>query len=205
MTRGARSFIGATPERLVTSTDGRIETEAVAGSMARGLDVEKDHAALLSSDKDRREHDWVVRAIVEALSKWASDVQASATPGVRSLRHLHHLVTPISAKLADRVHVLRIVRALHPTPAVSGWPIASASRAIRSLEGRDRGWYASPIGWFDARGRGSFVVGIRSALLSEQRATVFAGAGIVRGSDPRAEWDETCVKETSMLRALGAT
>ncbi len=201
--RQGATFVGATPERLVALVGGRIETEALAGSIARSLDDEADRAALLASDKDRREHDLVVRAIVSALSAFSDDVVASSAPSVRTLLHLHHLASPISASVSEATHVLDVVAALHPTPAVSGFPRERAKTMLASLEGAPRGWYAAPIGWFDATGQGRFVVGLRSALVERDSALVFAGAGIVRGSDPRAEWEETRVKQTAMLRALG--
>ena len=203
--RGDVTFVGASPERLVSVRDGRAETDALAGSLPRRGDDAAEIAALLASDKDAREHAWVVRAITDALGPLSLSLDVPGEPAIRSLRHVHHLLTPISAKLADERHVVELVGALHPTPAMSGWPLAKARTAIREIEGVSRGLYASPIGWFDARGEGSFVVAIRSALLDATGAWVFAGAGVVRGSVPRAEWEETRAKSSQMLEALGAS
>lgn len=202
--RGDKTFLGASPERLVELARGRVRTEALAGSIARFGDDLEEARRLLASDKDRREHDLVVVAIALALEGRVVGLEKPREPSIRSLRHLHHLVTPIEASAKAETHVLDLVEALHPTPAVSGWPVAAAAQALASIERAPRGWYAGPVGWFDERGEGSFVVGLRSALVERHRALVFAGAGIVKGSDPRAEWEETRVKQSSMLRALGA-
>jgi isochorismate synthase len=201
--RGDQAFVGATPERLVALDGLVVSTEALAGSRARSSRDDDDRRALLESDKDRREHALVVDAIVRALGPRSSRVDAPAAPTVRTLRHLHHLATPIRAILRRPLHVLSLVEALHPTPAVSGYPVAGASGLLAALEGRPRGWYAAPVGYFDRRGCGVFAVGLRSALVEAGGATVFAGAGIVRGSQARAEWEETRTKATAMLRALG--
>jgi menaquinone-specific isochorismate synthase len=198
-------FFGATPERLVTRSGRAVETGALAGSIERGETDASDAAfasALADSEKDGHEHALVVDTIREQLDP----VSRSVTVGERTIRKLatvQHLFTPISADLAGDEHVLSIVEALHPTPAVGGLPPDIAAETIREIEPFDRGWYAAPVGWFDASGDGTFAVAIRSAVATDDRATLFAGNGIVAGSDPEAEWDEVQLKYRPVLDALG--
>jgi isochorismate synthase len=199
-------FLGATPERLVAIEGGLVRTEALAGSLPRRADErdgEAEARALLASDKDRREHALVVEAIVEALSPFVRPPRVAETPEVRTLRHVRHLATPIEAELARDTHILELVARLHPTPALGGVPREAALAFIAVHEAAPRGWYASPVGWFDARGEGSFAVAIRSGLLAGSEALLYAGAGIVEGSEPRAERLETRAKLGPLLSALG--
>jgi menaquinone-specific isochorismate synthase len=201
--RGQAVFVGATPERLVTRRGSRVECDALAGSLARRNGVEEG-GLLLASAKDRREHAPVVAGIQGALAPFCAAIQAEAVPRVRSLRTVHHLWTPITAELSVPAHVLDLVGALHPTPAVSGLPREPALAWISEHEPEGRGWYAAPVGWFDAEGDGTFLVAIRSALIRGREAWLYAGGGIVEGSDPIAEYQETALKQGTMLAALGA-
>ncbi len=196
-------FLGATPERLALLHGLRVEVDALAGSIPRRDAGEE--ATLLASDKDQREHAPVVDGIRSALAPFCDRVDAPATPGIRTLRAVHHLWTPISATLRAPMHVLDLVAALHPTPAVCGLPRETARGWIAAHEPVPRGWYASPVGWFDASGEGQFSVAIRSALVAGTRAWLFAGCGIVEGSDPALEYEETGVKQTTMLATLGVS
>jgi menaquinone-specific isochorismate synthase len=193
------AFIAATPELLCSVDDTRLRTEAVAGTLPAHL----PSAGLAESEKDRREHAHVVDGIRTALAPLLGVEARIGARHVRSLRHVHHLVTPISAPRTG-LHVLDVVQALHPTPAVGGVPRDSALAFLDELEPDGRGPYAGPFGWLDAEGRGSFVVGIRSAVFSEHEADVFAGGGIVRGSDPEHELSETDWKLRALFGALGA-
>jgi salicylate biosynthesis isochorismate synthase len=202
--RGSAIFLGASPERLVSRRGSAVLADALAGSSARSPgDDERAMAALLASDKDRREHHVVVLAVERALRPFATMMRAPDEPRVRSLRNVHHLWTPIEATLARPVHVLDLVRALHPTPAVCGTPKSAALAWIATHEPAPRGWYAGAVGWFDAEGDGAFSVAIRSGLLDRREAWLYAGAGIVEGSDPDAEYAETRVKHAPLLYALG--
>jgi isochorismate synthase len=196
-TRGGVSFLGATPERLIARHGREVSTEALAGSASGGA------RALLASAKDRGEHGLVVREIVRTLRPLCETLELPERPTVRELRHVIHLHTPISGRLAAPVHVLDLVAALHPTPAVGGVPAAAALDWIAAHEA-PRGWYAGPIGWVDATGDGEFAVALRSGLLVGRRAWVYAGAGIVAGSDPAAEYAETELKQRAVMGALGA-
>jgi menaquinone-specific isochorismate synthase len=198
------TLFGATPERLVSLSGRSVETRALAGSTGRGDTEQEDEwlaRELRESQKDRHEHALVVEAIREQLSAVASSV-TTAQRRIRTLTTVQHLETPISAELSDVEHVLSLVEALHPTPAVGGLPPAEALETIRSTETFDRGWYAAPVGWFDAAGDGTFEVAIRSAIANGSTATLFAGAGIVADSEPDREWDEVQLKYGPMLEAL---
>jgi menaquinone-specific isochorismate synthase len=198
------TFFGATPERLVSLTGRTVSTEALAGSTGRGDTPAEDEwlaTELLESEKDGYEHEVVADAIREQLEPFASSV-GTGDRSVRRLATVQHLRTPISAELAGDEHVLSLVEALHPTPAVGGLPPDAALETIRETETFDRGWYAAPVGWFDASGNGTFAVAIRSALARGDAATVFAGAGIVADSDPDREWDEVQLKYRPMLDEL---
>lgn len=200
-----QSFIGASPERLVRVSKGVLETEALAGSIRRGAGASDDAAlaaTLLRSEKDRREHQHVLGAIIERLEQLGLKPEFAAEPGLRRLANVQHLHTPIRAKLPERVRLLAVLAALHPTPAVGGAPLAAAVAAIRGLEGFARGFYAGALGWSNARGGGEFFVGLRSALVDGVMARVYAGAGIVAGSMPEKEFAETELKFRAMLEAL---
>lgn len=203
---GGASFIGASPERLVRVSRGVMETEALAGSMRRGGGASEDAAlgaALLRSEKDRREHEAVVRDIVARLESTGVHVETPGTPRLRRLANVQHLLTPLRAAVPEGVGLLELVAAMHPTPAVGGSPREAAVARIRELEGFPRGLYAGALGWMNARGGGEFFVGIRSALVEGARCRVFAGAGIVAGSTPEKEYAETELKFAAMLEALG--
>ncbi len=196
--RGDATFLGATPERLVALSGDRFDTVALAGTAPVG------HAdELLASAKDRVEQAHVVRAIREALSPLASELVIPDEPEVRTLPGVLHLETLIAGRLARPAHVLELAAALHPTPAVGGYPRAAALAWIAEHEPEPRGWYAAPVGWFDAAGDGELAVAIRSGVIHGDRAWLHAGAGIVRDSDPDAELAETRLKLRALAGVLG--
>jgi menaquinone-specific isochorismate synthase len=199
-------LLAATPERLVRLSGRQIICDALAGSRApAGEDVAAGTAALLASEKDRREHALVVDAIREALVQLGAEVSAAAEPTVRALRHVLHLHTPIEATLARPRHVLEVAARLHPTPAVGGTPTRFATDWIARHEPLARGWYSAPVGWFDLDGNGELAVALRCGVLAGDRAHLWAGAGIVAGSDPDRELAETELKLRPMLGALGVS
>jgi isochorismate synthase len=200
-------FVGATPERLISLRDGGATTMALAGSAPRGATEALDRQIaerLLNDPKERVEHSIVVEALRDALAPLCERVVVDAEPRVRSLSNLQHLQTNVRGQVAAGRSVLDLVESLHPTPAVGGFPRARALELIRRHEALDRGWYSAPIGWMDARGDGEFVVGLRSALVRGEAATLFAGCGIVGGSDPATEYAEWGWKLRPMLAAFGA-
>ncbi len=202
-----QSFIGASPERLVRVSKGVLETEALAGSARRGASASEDAAlgsALLASEKDLREQRHVLDSIVRRLAPLGLALSFPETPVLRKLANVQHLHTPVSAAMPAGIHLLDALARLHPTPAVGGSPREAAVARIRDLEGFPRGLYAGAIGWMNARGGGEFLVGIRSALIEGAEARLYAGAGIVEGSDPEKEFAETELKFRAMRDALRA-
>ena len=200
-----QSFIGASPERLVRVSKGVLETEALAGSARRGAGASEDAAiaaGLLHNEKDLREHRHVIDSIVRRLSPLGLKLDCAAAPLLRRLANVQHLHTPVSTVLPENVRLLDALARLHPTPAVGGTPREAAVPAIRGLEGFPRGLYAGALGWINARGGGEFFVGIRSALIDGEHARIYAGAGIVAGSEPGREFAETDLKFHAMQDAL---
>jgi isochorismate synthase len=203
--RGKRTFIGATPERLVHAQDGQLHTMALAGSAPRGINAEDDHrlgSELLHSPKNRQEHEIVISTIRQALDQLCSRIWVNDTPELLRLKNIQHLQTAIVGELLPGRSILEALHMLHPTPAVGGSPTESALTFIRKHENLDRGWYAGPLGWIDLQGNGEFAVALRSALLEEHRARLFAGCGIVADSDPATEYAESCLKLQVILRSL---
>ncbi|WP_257351242.1 isochorismate synthase [Pseudalkalibacillus decolorationis] len=204
--RGEHCFIGASPERLVQKQNGEFLSTCLAGSIRRGEDIKEDEQLgneLLSDPKNREEHAFVVQMIREAFEKVASSVQVPTEPSLYKGRDIQHLYTPVIVKKAKQVPLFEVVKELHPTPALGGFPQRESVDVIRKNERLDRGWYSAPIGWVDYLDQGEFAVGIRSALVSDNHASLFAGCGIVADSDPENEYEETKIKLRPMLHALG--
>jgi menaquinone-specific isochorismate synthase len=200
-----QSFIGASPERLLSVRAGALLTEALAGSARRGATASDDAAlaaALAHSDKDLREHRLVLDSIVRRLAPLGLQLEFAEKPVLLRLANVQHLHTPVRAALPAGVRLLDVLARLHPTPAVGGSPRERAVAHIRELEGFPRGLYAGALGWVDARGDGEFFVGLRSALIDGARARLYAGAGIVAGSSPEKEFAETELKFRAMQEAL---
>jgi menaquinone-specific isochorismate synthase len=197
----SEGFVGASPELLVRRSGDVVESRPVAGTTV--ADSDEALLALAASVKDTREHRFVVDGIVDVLGPRCAELHADAVPDVAVFGPVAHLATPIRGRLASPApSALELARLLHPTPAVGGTPRRGALAAIRELEGFDRGRYAGPVGWVDARGDGEWAIALRGAELDGARARLVAGAGIVAGSDPAAEWAETQAKLEPMLRAL---
>ena len=204
---GQATFLGASPELLVSLRDGLASALGLAGSARRGETPEEDDQigrALLASTKDRGEHETVVRAIREALAGVTEQLLATDQPQLRRLRNIQHLATEIAGRVRPGVDVLELVRRLHPTPAVCGWPREAARRLISAIERFDRGWYAGPVGWLDGQGEGEFAVALRAALVRLDHAWLFAGNGIMGDSQPEAELAEVNLKFRPLTEALGA-
>jgi len=196
------AFVGASPELLVRRSGASVSTVALAGSTRRSSDpAVDDHLGeqLLRSDKDRREQRIVTERIVRALRPHSVWVEATAEPEIVKVANIQHLATPVIAQLTEPRSAIELAGMLHPTPAVGGEPWPAAAELIGELEGMDRGWYAGPVGWMDATEDGEFCVALRSALLRDREAHLFAGVGVVAGSDPAAELAETEVKLGALL------
>lgn len=203
--RGGACFLGATPERLVRVEGRKVRATCLAGSARRGADARDDEeagAALLADAKERREHQLVVSMIAEALTPLCREIDVPAGPGLMRMPNVQHLCTPIEGTLAGDVGVLELAERLHPTPAVGGMPREEALRLIHEHEPFDRGWYAGPVGWVEARGDGELAVALRSGLIAGREARLFAGCGIVAGSEPQREYEESTMKLRPMLWAL---
>ncbi len=202
---GQGTFFGSTPERLIFLRNGYAKTEALAGTIARGKNMEEDRIlaeTLLDSHKEREEHNLVREQIVRKLKELIRDIQYPDIPQILKLKNVQHLHTPIAGKLKGSESVLDLVAILHPTSAVAGSPTETAMKLIGKMESHDRGWYSGPIGWIDAKGEGEFFVALRSALVKDEEAHVFAGGGIVSESLPETEWNETELKLQPIISAL---
>ena len=195
--RDGTAFLGATPELLVSRRGHRVSSEALAGSTPHG-----EAARMMASAKEREEHQLVVSAILRGLEPFCDSLRSDDEPSVRELPNLLHMQTVIEGRLSEPTHVLSLVQALHPTPAVGGVPTADAITWIVENESIHRGWYSAPIGWTDASGDGEFVVALRSGLIRDGKAWVYAGAGIMGDSDPQSEYAETELKMQALLGAL---
>jgi isochorismate synthase len=201
---GDSVFIGASPERLVRLDGEEVQVSSLAGSAPRGSTPREDAElanALLRSAKDRSEHALVRDALVAALSTLCDSVSAPTAPTLFALPQVHHLHTAIRARLRAGGSLLRLVEALHPTPAVGGAPRDRALEFLAAREPLDRGWYAAPVGWVGRTG-GEFAVALRSALVTRAQAWLYAGCGIVAGSRAESEYAETLLKLRPMERAL---
>lgn len=201
----ARSLIGATPERLLQIRNGLLLTEAIAGSAPRGKTAGEDARIareLLDSKKDLHEHYCVRDSILRRLSRVGLVGRADSEPQLLTLANVQHLSTRIESEVDDSVHLLDILSEMHPTPAVGGSPREFALPRISEMEHIERGLYAGVVGWFNHLNEGEMIVGIRSALIEGNCARIYAGAGIVAGSDPEKEMNETELKLKAMLDVL---
>ena len=196
------AVVGASPELLIRRFGASAATVGLAGSIRRSADpAVDDHLGeqLRRSEKERREHAIVVRRIERSLRPHSVWVEAAPEPELVKVANIQHLGTPIHAQLAEPLSAIELAGRLHPTPAVGGEPREAALQVIGELEELDRGWYAGPVGWMDAAEDGEFCVALRSALLRDRFAHLYAGAGIVGASDPAAELAETEVKLDALL------
>lgn len=204
-------LVGASPELLVSREGDRIRCTPLAGSVPRSADPDEDarrSEALRASEKDLAEHAFVVDAIVHALKEVCVDVEPPTGPTLMATDTVWHLASPITARLEDPAtgpSALRLAQMLHPTPAVGGVPAEAAAEAIADLEGDLRDYFAGCVGWVDGAGDGVFAITIRAAVIDGDRMRLFAGAGIVAGSDPDSEVRETGAKLATMTRVAGLT
>lgn len=208
---GVDGLVGATPEMLVRSEKGLITSRVLAGTIRRTGDDEHDLAlagSLARSSKDLEEHEYAVRSVADALAPHCSSMNVPETPFVLHLPNVMHLATDVTGVLADGASSLALAEALHPSAAVCGTPRELADEVITELEGMDRGRYAGPIGWIDASGDGEWGIALRCGAMDPADSTrmrLFAGCGIVAGSDPEAEVAESDAKLIPMRDALTAT
>jgi len=204
--QGESTFLGASPEVLITREGDRFQLSPLAGSAPRGADADRDRRfgdALLSSDKDRLEHSIVVEDAVRRLSSMTTGITHPSEPVLQRFATVQHLATPITGHTDRRL--LDLAAALHPTAAVGGHPRAEALAFIAKQEGIDRGWYSGGIGWMEPGGDGELAIALRCALVRGDHAIVYAGNGIVDGSNPDEELIETRLKLRPMLDLLTAS
>ena len=224
------SFLGASPELLIERRGAHVASHPLAGTIGRSGDLATDEAliaGLLASPKERSEHAYVIEGLRRTLGPLCDDLEVPEKPTVLELRNVTHLATRLTGVLsalpgrpglagehpapppAGPAHpglgvpsALQLVAAVHPTPAVGGTPTEAAVAYIGEVEGFDRGRYAGPVGWMDARGDGSWAIGLRSADVNGDRASIYAGVGLVAGSRPGTELEETQLKLQALLAAL---
>ena len=201
------AFLGASPERLFRREGRSIESEAVAGTRPRG-DSDVDDARMIDelyrSAKEQREHEFVRISLQEDIAPLAAHVTMDTQPSVMRLTSERHLVSRLRAIITQECTSLDVLEAVHPSPAVGGYPSDEALDFIGEQESFDRGWYAGPVGWLGVN-EAEFAVGIRSALVSESMIRLYSGAGIVRGSTPLNEWNEVEHKTSDLAHVLGLT
>jgi isochorismate synthase len=203
---GTGTLVGASPELLVSRRDGLVTANPLAGSAPRHADPVQDGrtaTALLASEKDRREHALVVTAVADGLAPLCKRVVVPSAPELLPTRTMWHLSTLISAEPRDDVSALDLALALHPTPATCGVPTESARALIGELEPFDRGFYAGLVGWTDTSGDGEWAIALRCGVVDATSVRLYAGAGIVAGSDPERELAETTAKFRTFLQGLG--
>jgi len=203
-------LVGATPELLVRLEKGLVTSRVLAGTIRRSGDDEHDlalAASLARSSKDLEEHEYAVRSVAEALAPHCSSINVPESPFVLHLSNVMHLATDVAGVLTDHATSLALAASLHPSAAVCGTPTLVADAAISELEQMDRGRYAGPVGWTDAAGDGEWGIALRCGAFdaaSPSRMRLFAGCGIVAGSDPAGELAESDAKFVPMRDALTA-
>ncbi len=202
-------LVGATPELLIRRTGTQLHSLVLAGTAARGGTPESDRAlgaTLLASAKDQDEHQYAVADVRAALRPLCTDLRIEDQPSLLRLANVQHLATRVDGGLAAGEaashSALALAAALHPTAAICGTPAEAAMELIRELEGMDRGRYSGPVGWVDAEGNGEWGIALRCGLLAGRNARLFAGCGIVAGSDPPAEVAEAQAKFWPMRYAV---
>jgi menaquinone-specific isochorismate synthase len=205
-----QNLIGATPELLVRLSKSLVTSRVLAGTIRKTGDEARDlslAASLAKSSKDLEEHEYAVRSVADALSLYCSSTNVPEAPFVLHLANVMHLATDVTGVVnesATPTDIFTLLSALHPSAAVCGTPTEKAKRAISELEGMSRGRYAGPVGWIDARGDGELGIALRTGLINEQGdgARIFAGCGIVAGSNPADELAESQAKLIPMRTAL---
>ncbi len=200
-------LVGATPELLVRRDQGLVTSRVLAGTIRRTGDDAKDislAASLARSSKDLEEHEYAVRSVADALRPHCSSMNVPESPFVLHLTNVMHLATDVTGVSADDASSLALAASLHPSAAVGGTPTREAVALISELEGMDRGRYAGPVGWMDTVGDGEWGIALRCGRFDEDEASMrlFAGCGIVAGSDPDAEVAESDAKFVPMRDAL---
>ena len=200
-------FCGCTPELLVRKQGTRVESMCLAGTTSCGSNEaqRRDLAdALMNDDKNRREHEYVVHFMRDVFGRNCYNVVIPQEPSVHALRHVQHLCTPVEAEVMEGRTLLSLASQLHPTPALSGTPVGEAMMTLREAESYNRGFFGGAVGYVDGAGNGEFSVAIRSGVFDGEAGWLYAGCGIVEGSDAWAEFDEIDMKLQTILSAFTA-
>jgi menaquinone-specific isochorismate synthase len=201
-------LLGATPELLVRLSRGMVTSRVLAGTIPKTGDDAKDlalAASLARSSKDLEEHEYAVRSVADALEPFCSSTNVPESPFVLHLANVMHLATDVTGALIEskqHVDVFSLLQSLHPSAAVCGTPRNVAFDIISEIEGMSRGRYAGPVGWIDASGDGELGIALRAGQIKEREIRIFAGCGIVAGSDPEKELEESSAKMIAMRSAL---
>jgi menaquinone-specific isochorismate synthase len=201
-------FVGATPELLLRLSRGMLTSRVLAGTISKTSDDSKDlalAASLARSSKDLAEHEYAVRSVAEAIEPFCTSINVPDSPFVLHLANVMHLATDVTGAIAEtlaHVDAFTILEQLHPSAAVCGTPRPAAAALISEIEGMSRGRYAGPVGWIDAAGDGELGIALRGGEITGKTIRIFAGCGIVDGSDPEVELAETQAKFAPMRSAL---
>lgn len=201
-------LVGATPELLLRLSRGMVTSRVLAGTIPKTGNDEKDlalAASLARSSKDLEEHEYAVRSVAEALEPFCSSTNVPESPFVLHLANVMHLATDVTGALIEskqRVDAFSLLQSLHPSAAVCGTPRNIAFDIITEVEGMNRGRYAGPVGWIDASGDGELGIALRSGQITDRKIRIFAGCGIVAGSNPEKELEESSAKMIAMRSAL---
>ena len=201
-------LIGATPELLLRLKRGMVTSRVLAGTISKSGDDARDLAlagSLARSSKDLEEHEYAVRSVADALEPFCSSTNIPETPFVLHLANVMHLATDVTGALIEsksNIDVFTLLNQLHPSAAVCGTPTDKAAKVISEIEGMSRGRYAGPVGWIDARGDGELGIALRCGQITDNSIRLFAGCGIVAGSDPEKELAESEAKFSAMKSAL---
>lgn len=200
-------FCGCTPELLLRKKGTHVESMCLAGTCPHGETPEEQKALadeLLGSEKNRREHEYVVKFMREVFARNCYNVDIPTTPQIKVLKHVQHLHTPAAAQVMEGTTLMGLASQLHPTPALSGTPVGEALMTLREAEGYNRGFFGGAVGYVNADGDGEFSVAIRSGVFDGERGWLYAGCGIVEGSDAAAEFNEIDLKLKTILSAFEA-
>jgi menaquinone-specific isochorismate synthase len=201
-------LVGATPELLLRLSRGMVTSRVLAGTIPKTGDDAKDlalAASLARSSKDLEEHEYAVRSVAEALEPFCSSTNVPESPFVLHLANVMHLATDVTGALSEtkqRVDAFSLLKSLHPSAAVCGTPRNIAFDIIDEIEGMNRGRYAGPVGWIDASGDGELGIALRTGQISGKEIRIYAGCGIVAGSNPEKELEESAAKMIPMKTAL---
>lgn len=200
-------FCGCTPELLVRKQGNTVESMCLAGTTAMGTTSDESTRLgeeLMNDAKNRREHEYVVSFMREVFKRNCFDVDIPPTPTLMKLKHIQHLYTPAHAQVMEGRSLTSLAAQLHPTPALSGTPVGEALMCLREIESYNRGFFGGAVGYVNGNGDGEFAVAIRSGVFDGERGWIYAGCGVVEGSEARSEFDEIDLKLKTILGAFRA-